>query len=309
MDHNIGRAAHSLEGHHGSLFFYPLALLIGFFPWSVFAVPVSLEVVRRIRQRDAQWAGVVLAVCWIGVYVGLFSMAKTKLPSYITPCYPAAALLVSNFVVAWMQGKALSGVFWPRAALMVLAVVGIVIVVAVPLVTVRVLPGEQWLGLLGVIPLATATIALAYQWRGVATKAAFVFAAGAVLLTTSLFAVGAARVGGHQTFDTFVAAIQSRSPHATVGTLGVLEPSWVFYVGQPLDHLFAPELLNGVSEDTPRLGAPQAQLGREALFECLAVLATGTRSVCDHHGRTARADWSTSRGCDRRGAYALLPAP
>jgi len=92
-----------LEGHGGSLLFYPLTLLVGFFPWSVFAVPTLLETVRRIRRKDGASAAYVLVACWIGVYVALFSLAKTKLPSYVTPCYPAVALLVGSFVEAWIR--------------------------------------------------------------------------------------------------------------------------------------------------------------------------------------------------------------
>ena len=36
-DHNLGRAAQPMEGHSGGPWFYPVAILVGFFPWSVFA--------------------------------------------------------------------------------------------------------------------------------------------------------------------------------------------------------------------------------------------------------------------------------
>ncbi len=257
MDHNLGRAAQSLEGHSGSLLFYPLALLVGFFPWSVFAVPTLLETVRRIRRKDAPSAAYVLVACWIGVYIGLFSLAKTKLPSYVTPCYPAVALLVGSFVDAWIRGRALSAPYWPRAALACLATVGIGILVAVPFVAARFLPGEQWLALLGGIPLLTAVAAYVFVRRQAAGRAALTFGVGAVLLTTSLFAIGAARVDRHQTFHTFLATIDQRSREPEIGTLGVLEPSWVFYIGRPLEHLFAPELMPDVPADTSMVGRPR----------------------------------------------------
>ncbi len=254
LDHNLGRAAQTLEGHSGSLLFYPVALLIGFFPWSVFAAPTLFETAHRMRRRDGASASCVLAACWIGVYVGLFSLAKTKLPSYITPCYPAVAMLVAQFVCAWMAGRALSARYWPCAALICLAFVATGMIVAIALAAARHLPGEQWLAVLGLIPLLTAVTAYVFAKQDAPGRAAVSFGVGAILLTTSLFALGAYRVDRHQTFDTFVTVVHERSANPQVGTLGVLEPSWVFYTRQPMDHLFAPELM-------PDMPANQTQLG------------------------------------------------
>ncbi len=254
LDHNLGRAAQSLEGHSGAWFYYPVALLIGFFPWSVFAVPTVLNVGRRLRSRDPQSAGYLLAACWVGVYLVLFSLARTKLPSYITPCYPGVALLVGSFLDAWIRGRTVSAAYWPRLALVCLGMVGVGIMIAVPVATTQVLSGEEWLGLLGVIPLVTAVACDVLTRRHATRLAVTTFALGAVLLTTSLFAVGAVRVDRHQTFHTLVSAMRARSERPQIGTLGVLEPSWVFYCGRPLDHLFAPELLRGVPSGTAMVG-------------------------------------------------------
>ena len=48
-EHNLGRAAQPMEGHSGGLWYYPVAILVGFFPWSVFAVPVA----RTWRRESA----------------------------------------------------------------------------------------------------------------------------------------------------------------------------------------------------------------------------------------------------------------
>src|SRR5882724_8048523 len=102
FEHNLARATGAMEGHHGTVFYYPLAILVGFFPWSVFAVPLGIDTVLQLRRRDRHvvgtlrapstdngtrsvpatyglHAGYLLAVCWVGVYVGLFSLARTKL--------------------------------------------------------------------------------------------------------------------------------------------------------------------------------------------------------------------------------------
>ena len=187
-------APQSLEGHSGSVLYYPLALLVGFFPWSVFAVPVCARDCRAPAPRATDRAAHVLALSWLGVYIGLFSIAQTKLPSYITPSYPAVALLVASFISAWSVGTSCVASMWPRAAFACLGLVGALIVVAIPFIAVRFLPGEQWLASLGLIPLITAVIGILLIRRSARTQAAVVFAAGAVALTTGMFAVGAARV-------------------------------------------------------------------------------------------------------------------
>src|SRR5690606_15410206 len=39
-EHNVNRALQPMEGHRGSILYYPVALLVGFFPWSVLTAPM-----------------------------------------------------------------------------------------------------------------------------------------------------------------------------------------------------------------------------------------------------------------------------
>src|SRR5882724_9872217 len=154
FEHNLGRATETMEHHGGTVFFYPLAILVGFFPWSVFAVPLAIDTVLQLRRRDRLHAGYLLAVCWVGVYVVLFSLARTKLPSYVTPCYPALALLVGDYVDRWSRQSAAVAGRWLPVAFGCLALAGVAIAVAVPMASKLYLPGEEWVGLLGLTPLA-----------------------------------------------------------------------------------------------------------------------------------------------------------
>jgi 4-amino-4-deoxy-L-arabinose transferase-like glycosyltransferase len=193
----------------------------------------------------------------MAVFIGLFSIARTKLPSYITPCYPAVALLMGNFVVAWMRDQRAVPPFWTRAAMVCLGIVGLGVLIGVPIAAAWFLPGEQWLALLGLIPLAMAGFGLFAMQRGQTVRAARSFALGAVLLTTGIFAWGAARVDSHRQFDALVEMVQSHSGTAEVGTMGVTEPSWVYYLGHPLDRLSAapeapapPRRVRGVADSS-----------------------------------------------------------
>jgi 4-amino-4-deoxy-L-arabinose transferase-like glycosyltransferase len=239
LDHNLNRATASLEGHSGSILYYPAAILIGFFPWSVFAIPLAIDAALQIRRRDRFHMGYLLAVCWIGVYVTLFSLVRTKLPSYVTPCYAALALLAGDYVDRWSRQSAAVAGRWLPAAFGCLALVGIAIAVAVPLATKKYLPGEEWLGLLGCTPLiggiACIALVLVRNYRA----AAGAFGGVAVAFATTLFAVGADRADRHQANHLLLQAIFAHAPEPKIGSYEILEPSWVFYGGRPIHEFSA----------------------------------------------------------------------
>jgi 4-amino-4-deoxy-L-arabinose transferase-like glycosyltransferase len=242
LTHNLSRATAPMEGHDGSILFYPAAILVGFFPWSVFAVPLAIHIFRKLR-RDQPWrSGYIFAACWVGVFVGIFSLAQTKLPSYVTPMYPGLALLAGCFIHHWTRGASEVGRLWPRLALGALALVGVVIVIAIPLLARQYAPGEEFLGLLGLIPLSTAGICFWLLGRGNTPLAAQAFAAGAVLLTASIFSYGTVRADRHQHSDVVLRAIRERSDRPEIASLGRQEPSWIFYAGQPIRSIEPQEL-------------------------------------------------------------------
>jgi 4-amino-4-deoxy-L-arabinose transferase-like glycosyltransferase len=237
LEHNFSRATQTMEGHRGNLLFYPVAILVGFFPWSVFAVPTWLDAFRNARRDEKSRAGYVFVACWVGVYVGLFSLAKTKLPSYVTPCYPALAIATACFIDRWAQDAALVSRLWSRAAFGVAMLVGIGLLVALPILAGSQLPDEEWLGLIGLVPCAGGLLALILAERQQRTRAALVYASAATVFVTLLFGVGAARVDRHQTNNLLLSAINARSDRPHVTSFGLLEPTWVFYGGRPVDEL------------------------------------------------------------------------
>ena len=81
------------------------------------------------------------AICWVGVVLGLFTMASTKLPSYITPCYPAAAILVGRFVDRLALGRARIARFWPAVSCSVLGMVGLTVALSIAVVGGRYVDG------------------------------------------------------------------------------------------------------------------------------------------------------------------------
>lgn len=260
FEHNIGRAARAMEGHGGSVlvypltvvFYYPLTILVGLLPWSLLIVPASMDAAHRVRTRDPWSAGYVFLACWIGVYVVAFSVVRTKLPSYMTPIYPALALGMGAFVHHWVTRRSAAPERSVTDALRLMAGIGAAVVVALPTVlwvssldalpsflselrTLAPLRSEAWLGLLGVVPIVGAVIVLRTMQHGDATGAARTFAVTAAAMMVAVWAVAVVRVDRRvQHSRPLLAAINARSSSPRIATYNRLEPSWVFYAGQTL---------------------------------------------------------------------------
>jgi 4-amino-4-deoxy-L-arabinose transferase-like glycosyltransferase len=80
-----------VAGHPGPWYYYFLALILGFAPWSHF-LPYSLWKTWKNRIHPPE----LLSLCYIIPVFLVFSIAKTKLPNYILPLYPFLAIMVGK---------------------------------------------------------------------------------------------------------------------------------------------------------------------------------------------------------------------
>jgi 4-amino-4-deoxy-L-arabinose transferase-like glycosyltransferase len=99
IKHHLTRYTGVISSHAGPLWFYLPVALVGFFPWSGFLPRALWQTGTLARRREAREPADRLRVtcaCWaVGVFV-FFSLAGTKLPSYLFPAFPALALLVAG---------------------------------------------------------------------------------------------------------------------------------------------------------------------------------------------------------------------
>jgi len=239
LTHHLHRATQSMEGHSGPIVYYVFALMLGFLPWSLFVGPTLLGAVRRIRRRDPWRPGLIFAVCWLGVYVGVFSLARTKLPNYITPAYPAAALLTACYVYHLSRGTALSSRRWAGFGATAMGVMGLAILIGMPVAASIFLPGKEWLGAVGLILLAGAGASWTLFRRERLQAATCVYAAAALTFATVLFGFAAPEADQRRVELQLLDTIAARSPDARILTYGPLEPSWTFYAGRPIRELNA----------------------------------------------------------------------
>ena len=97
----LGRVLRPVTGPGGTALFYLPVLLVGFFPWSAFlpdAVRAGLRQARARARQSRREAVPVFAATWLVSGLVLFSLVQTRLPHYVLPLFPAAALLVA---VSW----------------------------------------------------------------------------------------------------------------------------------------------------------------------------------------------------------------
>ena len=244
--HNAGRFAGAMEGHTGSTFlYYPVVLLIGLFPWSCASALVGLHAVGTVRGRgeDSPRAaeGMRLVGAWIAVWVGAFSLSATKLPGYVWPAYPAIAVVTGAFVAAWAGRSMPTTDRWMRLAWLSLAGGGIAIAVGLPLAGSRLAVGAEWLGLIGLVPLAGGAVCWRLQSRSFRPAAAATWAVVGCVTVGLLAAVAADQFGRPGGSRALVARLAT-APNVGSGAGPILPlaahdppPSIAFYAGRLLE--------------------------------------------------------------------------
>ncbi|MGF2035283.1 MAG: glycosyltransferase family 39 protein [Nostoc sp. CmiVER01] len=97
--HNLERFTEVVNGHSAPWYFYFLVVLLGFAPYSVY---LPLSIVRLKFWQRSHWRSLerfqqfgLFAWFWFATIFGFFTVAVTKLPSYVLPLMPAAAILVA----------------------------------------------------------------------------------------------------------------------------------------------------------------------------------------------------------------------
>lgn len=151
--------------------------------------------------------------------------------------------------------------------------------IGIPLATKEFLPGEAWLGLLGIIPItAAASAAVAWHFKQTSWPVPLVASAGG-LVVVGILALGAIRADQHRHDQKMVVEwANPATQNGPVVSYGVLEPSWVFYT-----HRIIPQLLGRPSELARQLREhPQTCLiTREQLVPALDKEFAGDLEVVD----------------------------
>ncbi len=186
---NMNRFLSPMENHRGPFFYYLVAMLVFFAPWSAVIGPTLWLAIKDARTpaADENTQANRFLLCWIVVYLVFFSLAATKLPNYIAPLYPALALLTANFLQRWAQGTFPVARWVMPAGVTGLALTGAVVVIglliasgAIPLNLkgLRILPDMAPWAALGLIPIGGAIAVALFlkrkQWERIPATFAIV---------------------------------------------------------------------------------------------------------------------------------------
>ena len=98
--HNVTRFLQPVDSHTGPVWFYLPIIIAGFFPWSFFLLQAAKASVKELAKPS-----LVFLTIWIFVIIGFFTVAKTKLGSYIFSVYLVLAILSGSF---WGSKRTLS---------------------------------------------------------------------------------------------------------------------------------------------------------------------------------------------------------
>jgi 4-amino-4-deoxy-L-arabinose transferase-like glycosyltransferase len=230
--HNVGRFAAPMEKHGGSVLYHPLGMLVGFFPWSCF-LPVAVVLAGwRLWKRASpqpEASALALALLWLAVWVGAFSAAATKLPNYIMPAYPAAALLV-----AALAADAVSRARWPHPGWLAsglgwLAFGGLATSATVIAAASFGLTGGAPAAIVGLVPVVGA-IACFMTARRSRLEPLFIFTATSLAFTALAVGPAAGWMARANALPTLVReAHRHAGGHARLGAFGRNTPNIVFY--------------------------------------------------------------------------------
>ena len=160
INHHLARFVTDVHHHSQPLWYFPVILVVGFFPWICF-LGSALWRVWLQRRELAQDSNSLRLVLWLWVLVPLvfFSLSQSKLGGYILPVFPPLAMIVALEWDSYVGGdvvahRAMSGQFRVLGALMSL-------LVAVLLWGFHTVYGATTLGVLLVLPIV-AGVSLAW---------------------------------------------------------------------------------------------------------------------------------------------------
>mgnify|MGYP006293867785 CR=1 FL=1 len=94
IKHNVNRYTDTMEGHGGFFLLMPLILLIGLLPFTGWAFPAFARA-WKLRKGNKPLSLAASAAFFVVLF---FSFSSTKLPSYVSPALPFAALVVGFYL-------------------------------------------------------------------------------------------------------------------------------------------------------------------------------------------------------------------
>jgi 4-amino-4-deoxy-L-arabinose transferase-like glycosyltransferase len=218
--------------------FYLPVLLSDLTPWSLF-LPAALWLAWRERRPDLR-----LMVIWIAVFVGVFTLSKTKQDLYIFPAAPAIAALVGVLIArsiestvgGWTDGAG-------RAARIGAMLTAIALItcggLAIQLTWVsRVIPNVPQGAVVGAVLVAGGVIAAVLAVRAQLLTVAIALGTTAVLVNWLVVLTVMRPVEVFKPVAPMSAWLRDNAGTAVVAHYKTQLPSMTYYLGRPVAKIF-----------------------------------------------------------------------
>jgi 4-amino-4-deoxy-L-arabinose transferase-like glycosyltransferase len=235
-EHNVQYILHPQQGHAGSsLYYYPLALVIGFFPWTLGLGLGVAGAARRMHRGEPSGRASGLAVTWSVTWFVVMSLVGTKLPHYIVPAYPTLAVLAAIWITEWIAApKTQRADRWMAGGLAALGFSGIAMAVGLPLAIRHWAPGQAGCAWLGMILVVGASIGWLLHFNRRPAAAAVTLVATAGTLFIAIFGVAGPQFSTQQSSVQMTDAVERLgTPDTRLGLFRIYLPGLLYYADRP----------------------------------------------------------------------------
>jgi 4-amino-4-deoxy-L-arabinose transferase-like glycosyltransferase len=230
LQHNLYRYLNPMERHSGPLIYYFLVLLFACFPWSGLLPQMALHTHKDPGKGWEKEASTYLR-WWIIVFILFFSIAKTKLPSYIIPILPALSLLIGRMLAKWLDQPNEVSRAAPVKAMAFNGFFGLVLFVGIIVGSSLFYPGKWPLAFIAFVPLFGAFLSGLLFHRGDYGNGIVVNGTMAAVFLILLAAVAIPVVETQRPIKamSLITRTSSGSEEVKVATLKFYRPSMTFY--------------------------------------------------------------------------------
>ena len=103
VSHNVQRFLAPVFQHEQPFWYFGPVLLLGLAPWTAAIVATVREAATRLTRRAWTGSPSIFLATWVLFPVAFFSFSQSKLPGYVLPAVPAAALLLAHALAMAIQ--------------------------------------------------------------------------------------------------------------------------------------------------------------------------------------------------------------
>ena len=103
VSHNVDRFLRPVFSHQQPFWYFVPVLLLGLAPWTAAVVATVQDALTTLTRRTWTGSPSIFFASWVLAPVVFFSLSQSKLPGYVLPAVPAAAMLLAHALARALQ--------------------------------------------------------------------------------------------------------------------------------------------------------------------------------------------------------------